>query len=59
METKLQFKLERPAKSSGGDRYAHGKKGDGMFMTVYIPQSISRDGEKTINEFEMTLRPVS
>ena len=40
--TKLQFKLVRPAKKQGGDRYEHGIKGDADFMVIYLPQSISR-----------------
>lgn len=42
METKLKFKLTRPAKKEGGDRYEYGKKGDAEFMALYFPQSISR-----------------
>ena len=42
----MTFVLTRPAKSRGGDRYEHGGKGDRDFMTIYIPQSMSRrDGE--------------
>lgn len=44
--TKLQFKLVRPAKSSGGDRYEYLSKGQEGWMVVYVPQNISRkDGE--------------
>jgi len=52
MEAKLKFKLTRPAKKSGGDRYEYGVKGDKDFMTVYLPQWISRPEEiplKSIN----------
>ena len=42
METKLKFKLTRPAKKDGGDRYEHGMKGEKEFMALYFPQSISR-----------------
>ncbi len=38
----FDFTLTRPARSSGGDRYEHGKKGDDDFMAQYYPQSISR-----------------
>lgn len=55
MET-LKFKLTRPAKSNGGDRYEHGKKGDDDFMTVYFPQSISRDNNSTIDAFDVTIK---
>ena len=44
METKLKFKLTRPARKLGGDRYEYGKKGDKDFMVLYFPQSISRKG---------------
>ena len=38
----LIFKLTRPAKKSGGDRYEHGVEGDKDYMVIYIPQFISR-----------------
>ena len=38
----LTFVLTRPATSQAGDRYEHGEKGDKDFMTIYIPQVISR-----------------
>jgi len=54
--TELKFQLTRPAKSGGGDRYEHGKKGDKDFMTVYIPQTISRKGENAIAAFDVTIK---
>jgi len=54
--TELKFQLTRPAKTSGGDRYEHGKKGDDDFMTVYIPQSISRQGNNAIETFDVTIK---
>jgi len=44
MSKTLSFKLTKPARSVGGDRYEHGSKGDADFMVIYIPQSISRKG---------------
>ena len=38
----LQFRLTQKAKSSGGDRYECGQKGDAFWMVIYIPQAISR-----------------
>lgn len=42
MKEDFKFKLTRPARSSGGDRYEFGKKGDELWMVFYIPQLISR-----------------
>ena len=39
--TKFTFKLERPARKSGGDRYACTTDEN---WKVYFPQSISREG---------------
>ena len=41
----LKFDLTRPARSSGGDRYECGRKGDEEWMTVYVPQHISRPSD--------------
>ena len=54
-ETKLNFKLVRPAKSSGGDRYEHLTKGNDKWMVVYIPQSISRKGGSPVKELNITI----
>lgn len=51
----LKFKLTRPAKSGGGDRYEHGVKDDDDFMVVYIPQSISRADNKVRPEIIITI----
>jgi len=45
-EMELYFDLVRLAKSSGGDRYECGQKGDDLWMVVYVPQLISREGGK-------------
>lgn len=42
----LYFDLVRLAKSSGGNRYECGQKGDDLWMVVYVPQLISREGGK-------------
>ena len=56
-ETKLNFKLVRPAKSSGGDRYEYLTKGNDKWMVVYIPQSISRGerGGSPVKELNITI----
>lgn len=51
----LKFKLTRPAKSGGGDRYEHGVKDDENFMVIYIPQSISRKDAKVRPEVTVTI----
>ena len=55
METKLKFKLTRPARKQGGDRYECGKKGDPNFMVLYFPQSISRKGGEIKKELEVSI----
>lgn len=55
---KYLFKLERPAKSSGGDRYEYGKKGDKLWMVFYIPQEISRPAGVPVMELEITIDEV-
>jgi len=40
--TRLTFKLTRPAKKSGGDRYETLIEGEKKPMVLYIPQRISR-----------------
>ena len=40
--TKIEFKLERPARKSGGDRYEANVPGEEKPMVLYIPQVISR-----------------
>lgn len=42
MELHLKFRLTRPARKGGGDRYEHGQEGDKDYMVIYIPQFISR-----------------
>ena len=49
------FKLTRPAKSSGGDRYEHGTKDDEDFMVIYVPQSISRKGGEIKKELKVEI----
>ena len=55
METKLKFKLTRPARRSGGDRYEYGKKGDSDSMVLYFPQTISREGGEPRKELTVTI----
>ena len=53
--TTLIFKLKRPAKTVGGDRYEHGEIGDKDFMVVYVPQYISRAGGKIKPELTISI----
>jgi len=55
METKLKFKLTRPAKKSGGDRYEYGVKGNRDFMTFYVPQEISRPEGTPLKSITLTI----
>ena len=43
-EKTFDFKLTRPAKSQGGDRYEVTVGGEAKPWAVYFPQSISRSG---------------
>ena len=43
-KAEFKFKLVRPARNLGGDRYECGKKGDPEWMVFYIPQFVSRKG---------------
>jgi hypothetical protein len=42
MKVTLQFKLTRPAKKGGGDRYESLIEGEAKPMVLYFPQRISR-----------------
>ena len=55
MEKKFEFKLTRVARSQGGDRYEHSKKGDPDFMVFYFPQSISREGGKVKDKLTVVI----
>lgn len=56
MEKTLEFKLVRPALKSGGDRYEHGKKGDDHWITLYIPQYISRAEGMPYSSLAVTIK---
>lgn len=43
VSTTLTFTLDKKAKSSGGDKYICSTQAE---FNVYVPQSISRNGEK-------------
>ncbi len=49
------FKLTRPAKAHGGDRYEYSVKGKEDHMVFYIPQSISRKEGKIKDEIKITI----
>ncbi len=53
--TSLKFKLTRPAKAGGGDRYEHGVRDDEDFMVIYIPQAISRADNRVRPEVTITI----
>jgi len=53
--TEFKFKLTRPAKKLGGDRYEYGKKGDAEWMVIYFPQFISRKGGEIKKELVVTV----
>jgi hypothetical protein len=55
-EHTMKFDLVRPAKSSGGDRYECGRKGDPEWMTIYVPQLISRPSGTPVKELEVTIK---
>jgi len=59
MEQVFIFKLARPAKKSGGDRYEYewGPGSDKPFV-IYIPQFISRKDGKPCNEVEVVFKPI-
>ncbi len=42
MKNELEFKLIRPARKSGGDRYEYGKEKIAGHMVIYFPQEYSR-----------------
>ena len=50
-ETQLEFKLVKPAKSKGGDKYQCTTKEDFM---IYLPQEISRKNGKTRDSVTIT-----
>jgi hypothetical protein len=53
----MKFDLVRPARSSGGDRYECGRKGDPEWMTIYVPQHISRpNGGQPVGMLEVTIK---
>ncbi len=51
----MHFRLTQKAKSSGGDRYECGQKGDSFWMVIYIPQSISREGGTVKETLKVTI----
>lgn len=55
MKKTFLFALTKPARSSGGDRYEHGKKGDKEWMAFYLPQSMTREDGVPAAELEITI----
>jgi hypothetical protein len=52
MKTEIIFRLERPAKSKGADRYEAEKLAD---FKIYVPQEISREsGSKPVDKITIT-----
>lgn len=54
-KAEFKFKLVRPAKNLGGDRYECGKKGDPEWMVFYIPQFVSRKEGEIKKELLITI----
>ncbi len=48
---KIKFHLVKPARKSGGDKY---ESSEGVSMTIYIPQTISRPKGAPVQTFEVT-----
>lgn len=56
MKVTRTFKLERPARKSGGDRYAQTGQGKSIAQVVYIDQDVSRpDGGRPVDTLEITV----
>ncbi len=53
----LLFKLVRPARKKGGDRYEADLKGESKPFVVYFPQTICRVNDVPVYEIAMTLMP--
>ena len=53
-QTTLLFKLEKKAKSSGGDKYVCETQPE---FNIYVPQTISRDKGKTHDILHITISP--
>jgi len=53
--TTLTFKLTRPAKKAGGDRYEAAVEGEVNPMVIYIPQTISRTSGQAKLSVEVTI----
>lgn len=51
-QTVLIFKLEKKAKSAGGDKYVCESQPE---FNIYVPQSISRDKGKTHDILHITI----
>ena len=51
----LQFRLTKAARSTGGDRYECGQKGESFWMVIYVPQSISREGGTIKDTLKVTI----
>jgi len=47
--------IERPARKSGGDRYAEGDKPSPIFGTLYINQTYSRREGQPVKAFKVTI----
>lgn len=54
MNKTFTFKLTKPAKSNGGDRYEYGKKGDILWIVNYVPQQISRPEGRPLDKLKIS-----
>ena len=55
-EKTFSFKLARPAKSQGGDRYEVAVEGEVKPWAIYVPQSISRSGGSPAESLAVTIK---
>lgn len=55
-EKTFEFKLARPAKSQGGDRYESAVEGEAKPWSIYVPQSISRSSGSPAESYAVTLK---
>ena len=55
--TSYTLKLIRPARSQGGDLY-HTSLDDDSVWKIYVPQTISRDGDNPRKQLEIVINHI-
>jgi len=58
MKKVLEFKLTRPAKKSGGDRYESGTENTPDHMVIYVPQKHSRIMNEPCPKLRVTITSI-